>query len=178
MLVAALALGVLAAPGVSKGLPWKIVLARDGEPGEPLVVSGTVHAPDGVTPAPGVVLSIHQTDAEGHYVPRWSLSRTPRLRGQLATSADGRYEFRTIKPGSYPGRQTPAHIHFKASGGYPEQYPEDLLFAGDPKLPADVVARAAQAGKFNFICAPARDAAGLLHCVYNIKLTRQAHTLE
>src|SRR5262249_25559084 len=43
------------------------VLAGPEEPGERLVVTGTVFAPDGVTPAPGVFLYVYNTDATGHY---------------------------------------------------------------------------------------------------------------
>ena len=35
----------------SAGLNWKTTLVAAGEPGEPLVVSGRIFAPDGKTPA-------------------------------------------------------------------------------------------------------------------------------
>src|ERR1700758_3522052 len=43
------------------------VIAPPGEPGERLVVSGHVFAPDGVTPVPNVFVYAYQTDATGEY---------------------------------------------------------------------------------------------------------------
>ena len=51
----------------------------------------------------------------------------------MRTNAQGRYEFRTIKPGSYPNSRNPAHIHAYVSGpGYPEYWIDEYLFADDP----------------------------------------------
>lgn len=151
-----------------------IVLVGEDEPGQPLVVSGTVYAPDGVTPVAGITLNIHQTDANGYYARPGTDDPNPRIRGRLQTDVNGRYRFRTIKPGSYPGRTIPAHIHIKASGaGYSEQWVHDLLFEGDPLISERTRARATQAGKFGSICSPQRDPAGLLHCEYNIKLKQR-----
>ncbi|HXE75097.1 MAG TPA: hypothetical protein VNN18_05620 [Candidatus Xenobia bacterium] len=165
--------------------PRHVVLVSENEPGEHLIVRGTVYAPDGVTPAGGVQLTAHQADAQGYYclppsaerdqtLPRDNCPdeppRSARIRGSLTTDAQGRYEFHTIKPGSYPHSRNPAHIHFKASGaGYPEQYPHDLNFAGDPFLSAAEVAAARPAGKFNYICEPQRERNALV-CEYNIRL--------
>lgn len=45
-------------------LSWDIDLASDDEPGEPLIVAGTIYAPDG-TPLAGKRVHVFQTDAEG-----------------------------------------------------------------------------------------------------------------
>lgn len=190
--VAAILLTAYTLPGAATGharLPHRVVLVSEEEPGEPLVVTGAVYAPDGATPVPGIRLDIHQADADGYYclsrAARDGVSsvrdscpdsppRAARIRSSLMTGPEGRYEFRTIKPGSYPRRTIPAHIHFKASGaGYPLQYPHQLWFAGDPHLPAEEVAAQKQAGKFSYICEPERDPAGVLRCVYNIRLERR-----
>ncbi|MGH9817747.1 MAG: hypothetical protein ACRD6I_16860 [Candidatus Acidiferrales bacterium] len=144
-------------------------MAPPNEPGTPLVVSGVIYKPDGTTPAPGINLEIHHTGAEGWYHKASRNREKPRLLGMLQTDAQGRFEFRTIKPGKYPEGSNPAHIHFKAWGaGFDEQMPIELFFAGDPDLPpAD---RAPRSGKWNAVCSPARNSAGVLHCVYNIKL--------
>ena len=56
-------------------LGWRATLPPEGEPGERLVVSGRVVGSDGETPAPGVVLYFHQTNAEGLYQSRTSTAR-------------------------------------------------------------------------------------------------------
>jgi protocatechuate 3,4-dioxygenase beta subunit len=165
--------------------PRHVVLVSEDEPGQTLIVRGTVYAPDGATPVAGVRLDIHQTDATGYYcmapsaerdrtLPRDNCPDSPpsaaRLRGSLETNAAGRFEFHTIKPGSYPRSRNPAHIHFQASGaGYPAQWPPSLWFAGDPFIPADEAAKAKAAGKFNYICESQR-AGNALVCEYNIRL--------
>lgn len=111
-----------------------IVMVSGEEPGEPLIVTGTVYAEDGKTPVAGARLYVYQTDALGRYA-KSLLSRTPRLRGWMETGADGRYEFRTIKPGAYPGERIPAHIHGTLSApGYPARWIDDFWFDGDPHL--------------------------------------------
>lgn len=42
-------------------------LISPDEPGERLVIEGTVFDPDGVTPAPGVTVYAYNTDAKGYY---------------------------------------------------------------------------------------------------------------
>jgi protocatechuate 3,4-dioxygenase beta subunit len=71
------------------------------EPGTPLVVHGRIFQRDGVTPAPAVIVFAYQTDATGVYNPRGT--RGWRLRGWVKSDAQGRFEFRTIRPGSYSG---------------------------------------------------------------------------
>lgn len=102
-------------------------IAPETEPGQPLAISGTVYAPDGQTPAPGVIVYAYHTDANGLYRPDKRRDLPPRLRGWARTDAHGRFEFRTIRPAPYPGREVPAHVHFQLWGaGYPRQWTEDL----------------------------------------------------
>lgn len=55
----------------------------------------------------------------------------------MRTDTNGRYEFRTIRPGPYPGFTTPAHIHVHFFGpGRPEWFLPEYLFEGDPLIPA------------------------------------------
>src|SRR4030095_6476746 len=104
--------GFGAAPENAAG-SWRVTIVSDTEPGEPLMVSGTVYGLDGKTPLPGATLWVYQTDATGNYSPPGGGgdNRYTRINGQTLTTAEGRYEFRTIKPASYPGRKVPAHIH-------------------------------------------------------------------
>lgn len=120
----------------SAGLPSSVDLAGSNEPGARLILSGTVYQNDGRTPARGVVIYAHHTNAAGDYAggnpnSTWS-RRHGRLRGWVKTGPDGRYEFRTIKPGVYPNRTLPAHIHlFVAEPNRPPYWIDDVVFAGE-----------------------------------------------
>src|SRR5512145_2293937 len=111
---------------------WKTSICSEKEPGEPLIVSGTIYGPDGRTPMEGVTLSVYQTDATGVYSTTGENNRNTRIHGSMRSNAEGRYEFRTIKPGSYPGSTNPAHIHAYIAGpGYPEYWIDEFLFEDD-----------------------------------------------
>ena len=61
-----------------------------------------------------MILYVYQTDAKGLYSPAAGQTQGRRhghLRGWMKTDRMGRYEFRTVRPASYPGRDVPAHIH-------------------------------------------------------------------
>jgi protocatechuate 3,4-dioxygenase beta subunit len=118
--------------------PAKIVIPRDGEPGEPLVIAGTIYQPDGRTPAAGVTLYVFHTDAKGVYSADQEEGKPPkpRLQGWVRTKADGRYEFRTIRPTAYPGGDTPAHIHAGVYGRGVRYWINDYWFADDPLITA------------------------------------------
>lgn len=106
-------------------------LAPAGEPGQPLQVRGTVVSPDG-SPVSGASLYIYQTDHEGYYgVKPESDNQNPRLKLYLRADAEGAWAFETVKPGSYPGRRIPAHIHFQVSapGHAPKIF--EIVFEGD-----------------------------------------------
>ncbi len=118
-----------------------IRLAAPSEPGEPLLLQGTIYKADGRTPAPGVVLYIHHTNDAGVYgngtnESVWS-RRHGRLRGWLRTGPDGRYAVHTIRPGEYPGRADPAHIHLTIwEAGKDPYWIDDVAFAGEPHVNA------------------------------------------
>jgi len=118
-------------------LGWSLTIPPEDEPGEPLILTGRALRADGETPASSVLLYIHQTNAEGVY-PRqpgatgWGV-RHGALRGWLVTDDDGRYEIRTIRPGAYPGRNVPAHVHiFVKDSEHPPYYLYDTVFEDDP----------------------------------------------
>jgi protocatechuate 3,4-dioxygenase beta subunit len=149
---------------------WQIVMVNADEPGEPLIVTGTIYAADGKAPVDGARLYVYQTDASGRYT-RNFFSRKPRLRGWMKTGADGRYEFRTIKPGAYPGERIPAHIHATlAAPGQPEKWIEDFLFEGDPHVSPAAIAKAQGQGSFSNILKLARDPEGVWRAVRDIRL--------
>src|SRR5687767_8800250 len=53
-----------------KELTWDLTIADATEPGEPIVIEGTVFKPDGRTPAPDVVIYTYHTNAAGIYPKR------------------------------------------------------------------------------------------------------------
>jgi protocatechuate 3,4-dioxygenase beta subunit len=122
-----------------KKLHWRTRVAPEAEPGEPLVISGTVYRSDGETPAPDVILYLYQTNDAGFYPKRGDETGNGRrhgyLRSWLESDRNGRYEFATIKPGPYPGGSEPAHIHATVTEpGQPEAEIDSFVFEGDPFL--------------------------------------------
>ena len=117
--------------------PSRIQIAGRSEPGIRLILSGRAFGSDG-KPLAGVEIYAYHTGADGlyrtdRYTPEWP-SKPPRLQGTLRTAADGSYQIDTVKPGSYPSRNNPAHIHFKLrASGYPERG-ETIWFEGDALL--------------------------------------------
>ena len=128
---------------VFEGLPAELSahdrIAPQGEPGEPLALTGRVLSVDG-SPRAGIVIYAYHTDAKGIYPPLAhahgrAAERHGRLRGWVASDAEGRYAFDTIRPGSYPTRDVPAHIHLHVlEPGCATYYIDDVLFTDDPLL--------------------------------------------
>lgn len=118
------------------GMPAQIEasarIAPAGEPGVPLVLTGTARTAGGM-PAPDIIVYAYHTDAHGVY-PKAD-TRHGRLRGWVRTDADGRYRFDTIRPGAYPGRSVPEHIHMHViEPGRGTYYIDDVTFDDDPLL--------------------------------------------
>lgn len=125
--------------GIPATLSSQSRIAPMGEPGEPLQLAGVVLGADGA-PRAGVIVYAYQTNAAGiyptgtHRLPGWA-GRHGRLRGWARTDAQGRYNFNTIRPGSYPGRNIPQHIHMHViEPGRATYYIDDVMFTDDPKL--------------------------------------------
>lgn len=154
-------------------VPWKTTIVSEGEPGEPLIVSGTIYAPDGRTPLEGISLFVYQTDATGRYSTTGGDNRNTRIHGLMRTNSEGRYEFRTIKPGSYPASRVAAHIHAYVSGpGYPEYWIDEYHFDDDPFVTSDMRAKVAGQGHLSSILSLTRGADGVLRGVRDLKVER------
>jgi protocatechuate 3,4-dioxygenase beta subunit len=133
----------------------RAVLAGASEPGTRLLVRGRLFTADGERPAAGAILYAYQTDATGVYNTK---AGPPRLRGFMKTDADGRFEYDTIRPGSYPGTANAAHVHHQAwGGGFPAQWISDLNFADDPFVSAADRARSEAGGRFAWVRSPRRE---------------------
>jgi protocatechuate 3,4-dioxygenase beta subunit len=151
----AAALSLLAAPLAArdpsriapKDAPSSADVASPSEPGRRLEVSGVVYATDGKTPVAAASVYVYQTDAKGWYRPDDAMgNRDPRLRALLRTDAQGRYSYRTIRPGSYPGRRVPQHIHYEvAAEGHGSRIFE-IIFDDDPFVTAQIREEAGQPG--------------------------------
>jgi protocatechuate 3,4-dioxygenase, beta subunit len=131
-------------------IPASARIAPTEEPGTPLRILGRVYLSDGETPATDAVVFAYQTDQSGVYNERgregW------RLRGWARTDREGRFELHTIRPGAYPGRSNPAHVHFTLDG--PElqrRWTAELLFADDPLVTSSEIQRSDAAGKFGWV---------------------------
>jgi protocatechuate 3,4-dioxygenase, alpha subunit len=82
-------------------------IAPQGVPGERVIIQGRVLDGDGVA-VPDAVIEIWQANSAGKYGHPDDRQEKPthaRFKGygRISTSDDGRYCFRTIKPGSVPG---------------------------------------------------------------------------
>jgi protocatechuate 3,4-dioxygenase beta subunit len=124
-----------------------------GHPGEPLgeriIVSGRVLDDNG-KPVPHALLEVWQCNASGRYLhdnDRHDAPLDPNFSGEgrLLTDAEGRYSFKTIRPGAYPWRNhynawRPAHIHFSLFGGaLATRLVTQMYFPNDPLLDYDPI---------------------------------------
>src|SRR5688572_7072816 len=162
-----------AADKAGEPVSWNAKIVVDNEPGEPLIVSGTIFSPDGKQPLEGITLFIYQTDATGVYTTSGGDNRATRIHGVMRTNAQGKYEFRTIKPGSYPNSRNPAHIHAYVSGpGYPEYWIDEYHFSDDAFVSEADKRAASGQGTFSPILSPTRGADGILRAVRDIRIER------
>jgi protocatechuate 3,4-dioxygenase beta subunit len=122
----------------------------NGEPiGERIIVAGKVVDERG-RPVRNTLIEIWQANAAGRYVHKADQHDAPLDpnflgAGRCMTDDQGRYRFKTIKPGAYPwGNHTnawrPNHIHLSLFGEYfPSRLVTQMYFPGDPLLPLDPI---------------------------------------
>jgi catechol 1,2-dioxygenase len=128
----------------------KIDIDPDQDAG-PLVIRGTVTAPDG-QPVAGAVVECWHANSKGfysHFDPTGAQSEF-NLRGAVRTDADGKYEFRTLMPVGYgcpPQGATqqllnvlarhgnrPAHVHFFVTTDKYRKLTTQINIEGDPLI--------------------------------------------
>ena len=124
--------------------------AKTGEPiAERTIVHGRVLDENG-RPVPGTLVEVWQANAGGRYRHRNDTYLAPIDPnfggcGRMVTDDEGRYAFRTVKPGAYPFRNhvnswRPAHIHFSVFGhGFAQRLITQMYFEGDPLIPRDTI---------------------------------------
>ena len=135
------------------GAPFQTKLLGPDEPGQRLIVAGTVYGSDCRTRLPNTLIEVWQandaglydTDKPGNFTERNAF----RLRGMMLTDQQGKYEFETIVPGRYPippnlpglekyaGLTRPAHIHFRVSESLHVPLTTQLYFRDDPFIAKD-----------------------------------------
>lgn len=125
------------------------------EKGESCLYEGRILDLDG-QPIAGAVLDVWSDNAEGYYDVQQPEVQPPwNNRGRFITGADGRYQFRGIKPVSYPipddgpvgqllarlGRHPwrPAHMHFLVEAEGYQRIVTHTFVEGDPYLESDTV---------------------------------------
>jgi len=150
-------------------LSSKIALAAEDEPGEKMIISGTVYDSDAVTPAKNAVLYLYQTDVRGIYSDEECNNGCPKLRGYLKTDANGKYEISTIKPGHYPHIKAPAHIHVHVKAANQPEYQVTFFFYDDSLITAERRARTDTLLKDFGLIKLMPDDKGVLRGIHSIK---------
>ena len=119
--------------------------AKTGDPiGERIIVHGRVLDESG-RPIPNTLVEFWQANAGGRYRHKKDTYLAPIDPnfggcGRTLSDAEGRYFFRTVKPGPYPWRNyvnswRPAHIHFSIFGsGFVQRLITQMYFEGDPLI--------------------------------------------
>jgi protocatechuate 3,4-dioxygenase, beta subunit len=119
-------------------------IAPVGEVGEALILEGTVRTSSG-SPAAGVIIYAYHTDRSGVY-PR-SVTAHGRLRGWARTDQTGHYRFTTIRPGAYPDRSNPQHIHMHVIESDGRTYYLDDVTFDDDRLLTPAIRRQSTKGR-------------------------------
>lgn len=97
--------------------------APENEPGEPLIICGTLLRKEDRKPVPHAAVLAYQTDIRGDYRQKVKdKAETARLSGRAQTDAAGRFLISTILPGRYNNKGPGGHIHLQVEGARPEGY--------------------------------------------------------
>jgi protocatechuate 3,4-dioxygenase beta subunit len=151
--------------------PSSADVAPPSESGERLEVNGIVYAADGLTPVTSASVYVYQTDARGYYRPDDALgNRNPRLMALLRTDGQGRYSYRTIRPGSYPGTRVPQHIHYEVTAAGHGTRIFEIVFDDDPFVSPQIRADAARPGSIYALQRVRREPRGIRRLTQDVVL--------
>ncbi len=109
---------------------WQVTIVTPDEPGEPLIVTGTIRN-DAGEPISDALVYVYHTDSHGIYSMEGNAN--PRLFAFMRTDAKGRYEYRTIRPARYPNSNVEQHVHYQVSAAGYEDTNARLGFSDDPR---------------------------------------------
>ncbi|MGH8688336.1 MAG: intradiol ring-cleavage dioxygenase [Burkholderiales bacterium] len=133
-------------------MPLGASIVKPGTPGDPCVARGTIKDPKGRAVA-NAVIDVWQAGGDGFY----DVQKPDgvNLRARFRSDADGKFDFRCVKPASYPvphdgpvgklltatGRHPmrPGHLHFVISAPGFEKLTTHLFVKGDKYLDSDAV---------------------------------------
>jgi len=145
------------------------------EHGEPMTLRGRVLDGKGA-PVAGVIVYAYHTDSSGIYPANSALKGTSaiqhgRLRGWARSNEKGEYQFDTIRPGPYPGRPDPQHIHMHViEVGRCTYYIGNVEFTDDPRLTPERQERPGLLRGGSGITTPIRDSGGTWQVTRDIHL--------
>ncbi len=117
-------------PFYKPNAPRETSLARPGDPGLPLKVSGAVFNTRGHA-LPGALIEIWHADPFGQYD-----NQGFHYRALFTSASAGSYAFDTNMPGHYPDRVA-QHIHYKVTAPGHQPLITQLYFATDPAFGGD-----------------------------------------
>ncbi|WP_373068209.1 hypothetical protein [Gemmatimonas sp.] len=152
-------------------------IAPPTEPGEQMRIRLRFEDVRG-KPHSGLIVYAYQTDAQGHYATGNGETGCYRFHGALHaftrtdTDTVGAVSFETIRPGPYPGRTDPQHVHvvvqFADARGF---YLNSLVFSDDPRVTPTYRVSERDAGGSG-IATPQRDSAGTWLVTHTFRFAR------
>jgi protocatechuate 3,4-dioxygenase beta subunit len=151
-------------------------IAPTTEPGDRLIVEGTVFQENGVAPAKGVLIYVYHTNAEGVYPKKGDETGNAALhgylRGWMKTDSEGRYRFETIRPAPYETHGgEPAHVHYTIQVPEGREYWLNAAwFSDDPRVTPEAQSPLERTGGFSNVMEVSRDTAGVWHARRDIIL--------
>jgi protocatechuate 3,4-dioxygenase beta subunit len=145
--------------------------------GERIIVVGRVLDEDGRS-VPNTMIELWQANAAGRYNHERDQHDAPldpdfRGVGRVFTDDEGRYRYKTVKPGAYPWRNhhnawRPNHIHYSLFGpGFATRLVTQMYFPGDPLLDLDPI----------YNCVPDEPARKRLVAAFDITVTEPEYAL-
>ncbi len=149
----------------------RVTLVAPDEPGDPLVLQGSLSGGNG-EPVTGALVFLFHTDHEGRYAPEEDGpgrgAGNPRLFGFVRSDAEGRFTVRTIRPAPYTGLRNLRHVHFTVEAEGFRGMNSQFYLDEDPE-PTERQVRDAKARSFPILHA-ARGEDGVYRCTLALKL--------
>jgi protocatechuate 3,4-dioxygenase, beta subunit len=147
---------------------WRTKLSTESDKGDRILISGTVYKVDGKTAAANTLIYLYHTDIRGIYG-RAGEHRHGRYRGWMLTDEQGRYQFESILPASYPNSTIAKHIHMTLTTlEKKEEAVDSILFEGDRFLTARE--RKIHRGGFDPVLSLVKGSDGVARGIRNLRL--------